>query len=253
MARYRLRYRSTDLQIADELVIGRSSDCHLTVDDDGVSRRHAVIRITDDGAVVEDLQSRNGTTVNGRRIDGPHTLSHLDRIGIGGQELMLLESTRASMEGRGAVTMATAANQPGLGEGFALVGDVARKSLAMGDHQRAEQVIGKHLEGILRAAREGAKVPDDNFEQAVGLALELAEHRGARWIDWIFAVHGATRTLMTSEVIDRLHELVRRHKGASLRELRDYLASFRDRADSLAHAERFRLRRLESLERVLGS
>lgn len=56
---------------------------------------------------------------------------------------------------------------------------------------------------------------------------------------------------MSAELIDRLHEAVRRHRGASLRLLKAYVADQRARASSLTPAERFRLRRLESLERVM--
>ncbi|HEX7797492.1 MAG TPA: FHA domain-containing protein, partial [Vicinamibacterales bacterium] len=40
----------------------------------GVSRQHARITITPDGARVEDLGSKNGTRVNGRRVDAPMDL-----------------------------------------------------------------------------------------------------------------------------------------------------------------------------------
>jgi len=49
-------------------VIGRSSDCDLTVEDANVSRRHAEIRRIGDGYSLVDLDSTNGTEVNGQRI-----------------------------------------------------------------------------------------------------------------------------------------------------------------------------------------
>ena len=49
------------------LIIGREGDCELVVNDDGVSRRHALILRKDDGRVcVEDLRSTNGTAMDGR-------------------------------------------------------------------------------------------------------------------------------------------------------------------------------------------
>lgn len=92
MARYRLRYQSTDLEMPlGDFVIGRSSDCSLAVDDPLVSRRHAVLRVTANGVVAEDLGSRNGISVNGERTVGPQKLKHQDRVTIGSQELVLLE------------------------------------------------------------------------------------------------------------------------------------------------------------------
>lgn len=46
------------------IVIGRAPDCDLVIDDESVSRKHAVI----EGRLLEDLGSRNGTVVNGQRL-----------------------------------------------------------------------------------------------------------------------------------------------------------------------------------------
>ncbi len=49
-------------------VIGRASDCDLTVEDVNVSRRHCEVRRIGDGYSLVDLDSTNGTEVNGQRI-----------------------------------------------------------------------------------------------------------------------------------------------------------------------------------------
>ena len=88
---YRLRYQATDLEVqVGEFVIGRSSSCNLALDDALVSRRHAVLHVTKDTAELEDLGSRNGVTVNGTRVEGRQVLRHLDRIMIGGHEIVLI-------------------------------------------------------------------------------------------------------------------------------------------------------------------
>lgn len=56
--------------------IGRSPDVDLVLDDDTVSRRHAVLRGDRDGLELEDLGSSNGTSINGNSMVG--TLSLLD-------------------------------------------------------------------------------------------------------------------------------------------------------------------------------
>lgn len=76
---------------AGSFVIGRSSACHLALDDPLVSRRHATVDVQPDGAWIEDLDSRNGVFVNGDRIAGRRKLCHLDRISIGSHELVLIE------------------------------------------------------------------------------------------------------------------------------------------------------------------
>jgi hypothetical protein len=48
-----------------------------------VSRRHAEIRLSDEGWVIEDLGSSNGSFVGGKRIAGPRPLTLGDEIGFG--------------------------------------------------------------------------------------------------------------------------------------------------------------------------
>jgi hypothetical protein len=68
-----LRPRSLGLPSAGELeqgrlVIGRSSGCELVLADDTVSRRHAELFIEDGRWLLRDLDSSNGTWLNGRRV-----------------------------------------------------------------------------------------------------------------------------------------------------------------------------------------
>ncbi len=50
------------------VVIGRQSECEIPIPSEEVSRRHAELRVTPDGVMVEDLGSSNGTYINDRRI-----------------------------------------------------------------------------------------------------------------------------------------------------------------------------------------
>jgi hypothetical protein len=77
-----------------EFAIGRSSSCNLALADGLVSRKHAVIHVGPDAAVVEDLGSRNGVAVNGIRIQSPRRLAHMDRVYIGSQELVMIDAAR---------------------------------------------------------------------------------------------------------------------------------------------------------------
>ena len=61
-------------------VLGRHPDCQVVLDDAAVSRHHAQITSEDDCYFIEDLGSRNGTYVNGRRIDGRAPLLDGDRV-----------------------------------------------------------------------------------------------------------------------------------------------------------------------------
>src|SRR4051794_33197455 len=68
--------------VADTLVLGRSSGCEIVLDDANASRRHAEVRRRGDALTVVDLDSTNGTAVNGRRVR-EQALSPGDKITIG--------------------------------------------------------------------------------------------------------------------------------------------------------------------------
>src|SRR5262245_53780364 len=50
------------------ITLGRDPACDVVLDEDAASRRHAVIDVGPTGIRIRDLDSRNGTFVNGRRV-----------------------------------------------------------------------------------------------------------------------------------------------------------------------------------------
>ena len=93
---FRLRYLAHDLELPiGEFVIGRSTECQLSLDDPLVSRRHAVLRVRRDGVSVQDFGSRNGVLVNGTKIVGERELAVGDKVSIGSQEMVLHAATEA--------------------------------------------------------------------------------------------------------------------------------------------------------------
>jgi pSer/pThr/pTyr-binding forkhead associated (FHA) protein len=70
------------------LVVGRAPDCDLTVHDILLSRRHLRLEATDDGWIVQDLQSKNGTVINGERIRFPRVLRDNDVVRFGRSKLV---------------------------------------------------------------------------------------------------------------------------------------------------------------------
>ena len=67
--------------------IGRSRACEIVLDDPGVSRRHAELRLAQDAWVLEDLGSTNGSSVNGAPVDGSRALADGDEIELGSATL----------------------------------------------------------------------------------------------------------------------------------------------------------------------
>jgi hypothetical protein len=73
--------------------IGRAPGCDVVLDDRNVSRRHAEIRRRGPVVVLIDLDSTNGTIVNGRRVR-EHPLADGDRITLGNSRLTFERRTR---------------------------------------------------------------------------------------------------------------------------------------------------------------
>lgn len=72
---------------AGETVIGRASTAAIMLGDDGISRRHARVLVEGNVVRIEDLQSSNGTLVNGVRVD-VQTLKDGDQIQIGSTTIL---------------------------------------------------------------------------------------------------------------------------------------------------------------------
>jgi hypothetical protein len=68
---------------SDELVLGRSSQVHITIADDNVSRRHAQLTLVADQWAIEDIGSTNGTSLNGNVLIGRRVLRNGDEVRVG--------------------------------------------------------------------------------------------------------------------------------------------------------------------------
>jgi two-component system cell cycle response regulator len=74
--------------VASEMVIGRSADCQIQLEDDGVSRRHAKVTQSPEGVIrLVDLVSTNGTWFDGARVDS-HVLRDGDKVQIGNSSIL---------------------------------------------------------------------------------------------------------------------------------------------------------------------
>lgn len=71
----------------DVVTVGRSRECDIHLEDLNVSRRHCQVRKGEGGYVLEDLQSKNGTYVNGAPVQR-WVLSDGDLVIVGDQKLL---------------------------------------------------------------------------------------------------------------------------------------------------------------------
>lgn len=78
-----------ELLLADgENVVGRALDASARVESATVSRWHARVVLAAGSATIEDLGSKNGTYLNGRRVSGPATVVNGDAISLGSVRLV---------------------------------------------------------------------------------------------------------------------------------------------------------------------
>lgn len=132
--------RMTALQIEQQQIftLGRAAENHLTLPHPAVSRRHAEIRTTPQGAQIFDLDSQNGTFVNGRPIKRAHPLQVGDIIQIGPFKVVYGQEGSQLLDPHGNYRI----------DAFNLVRKVTKGSLAdnlFRGNGRQEQVILKDI------------------------------------------------------------------------------------------------------------
>jgi len=81
--------------------VGRGQDCQVVMPEATISRRHALITVYDDTASISDLDSKNGTSVDGRPIGrSPVPVTSTSRIAFGsmGASIVFLKTSTESLQ-----------------------------------------------------------------------------------------------------------------------------------------------------------
>lgn len=139
-------------------LIGRGPDCDIRLDDPLVSARHARVTRNGDRFSIEDLASRNGTRVNGQRIDQSTTLFSGDRIEFGGHRVTFLEHESGPFS---LVEQTTAGDSP-LVKSFELSTEV-RTEVATAVKLRAVLELSRNLSDTLKLNEVLTKILESLF------------------------------------------------------------------------------------------
>jgi hypothetical protein len=270
-----------------EVLIGRSSNCHLVLDDGLVSRRHAQIVVRDDRAVVEDFGSANGVFVNGRRVQASEPLNSGDQLAIGKQTFVVRSASPspavkraersnaetlhglhitpemlASAASAAAEEEIKAGTKPDLRvptesesthreEALELLGGVADKVLALGRGEEAERVLATALNNVLAEVKRGREPAPRVVGRAATYAGKLAEATAhGKWLDYTVELYAALKRPLPIEFVDQMYAVLRRVDAVNLPALRAYLALLHDQATAYGPNERFAIQRLEGFERL---
>ncbi len=134
--------------------------------------------------------------------------------------------------------------------GLSLIGGVADKALAMGRADEAERILQRALVDALAKAPHGDLNPDFT-EKAAYYAIRLAAGTGkGAWIDYVFELYTALRTLLPARLVDELYAVVRKVKHTDKSRVRAYTACLREISHGFGPAERFIQQRIEGFERM---
>lgn len=82
-------YQQSVWELADQLVVGRSNDCDIVINDRQLSRRHFCLEWKSERMFISDLHSTNGTKVNEVLVKERRQLNQGERIKAGSMEFMI--------------------------------------------------------------------------------------------------------------------------------------------------------------------
>lgn len=245
MARYRLRFLLQEFDLPrGATILGRSSDCHVTIEDPLVSRHHARIVLEGDRAVLYDLNSRNGVKVNGRSVKDPTPLADGDRLRIGTQELVfcrvdavpnasakttgfLRHCARCRMpypQEAGACTncgATEALDEETLSGQFGpaaqalwnvqLFIEVLERALSLGRYEDVNRILRKATVQVEERLGGGESIDAPQLAKLASGAAQAALTLGEpTWGQWVAQVYRRVPVMMPEAVVDQLGVLVDR-------------------------------------------
>jgi hypothetical protein len=237
--RYRLRFHLQEVDLrGDEVVIGRGSMCHVTIDDPMLSRRHVRIDLKGSQPTIEDLDSRNGTQLNGRPLSGSAPLRDGDRIRIGARELVFLAPRRINRDFRttsgmtfcvgcavpypsasaqcphcGAISTVEAGVRAGsdvapTGWTFHLLAQVVERAIEQGRLADAERMLSRGVAELDERSAAGVAIDARRVIRVAESAARLGcALRTRRWLDVSTRLHGHCEATPSGEILTLLDRL----------------------------------------------
>lgn len=283
MARYRLRFLLQEFDLPrGATILGRSSDCHVTIEDPLVSRHHARIVLDGDRAVLHDLNSRNGVKVNGVAIKEPTELKDGDRLRIGTQELVFCRveaAPNASAKPTGFLRHCARCRMPYPQEAGAcpncgatealdeetlsgqfgaaaqaiwsvqLFVEVLERALSLGRFEDVNRILRRATVQVEERLVRGDSIDGGQLAKlAVGAARSSLALGEATWGLWVAQVYRRVPLVVPEDVVARLAELAARFPSDMAEPVEHLVAHQRTLAASPQEASS-----LAALERVRAS
>lgn len=166
------------IPVRDAVTLGRDLGNHVVLDDPQVSGHHAVVQRHPEGALLRDLGSTNGTTVNGEPLAGARRLRHGDEVVLG-QVILRVRATAPAPSGAWVLRDLSAGTLHVLEDDRLTVGSAPESTIRLpGGPLRAATVL-VHPDGELWLGADDGERPlgdGDRFE--VGGATFRVERLG---------------------------------------------------------------------------
>lgn len=278
MARFRLRFLLQEFDlVGPEVILGRSPDCHITIEDPLISRHHAKIRVSDDAALLSDLGSRNGVRINGQPVAGEVGLAHGDRVRLGTQELVFLVVSKRDRSARptGYMRMCRACGTaypegalacPHCGAAavsdddtisglvvepkhrwtFQLLGEVIDRAIATGKAVDADRVMRRAAAEVDERVAAGERIDPSEIASVATYALRLCKLLGSQeWLMWALAVHRQHDVTPSAAVVDYLESIDTKSIQGAHEMLAEFAEWWRARAQREARTDVAGLSRIE--------
>jgi hypothetical protein len=279
-----------ELELAGtEVVLGRSPDCQVTIEDPLVSRRHATISLQGAHPTISDLGSRNGVRLNGELINERAVLGHNDRIRLGTQDLVFLvvDADKSSRQTRatgmirqcqscsrpfpeapscphcGAPVIAQTQTaefdtitglivEPEAGWAFQLLGEVVERALNADRVAEAERALQRAAKEIDERVRNNRGVDAVSLSKLSLYAFRLAESQGRiEWVRWVLDLYKAHSAMISLDLVESLEGSSEPFRLAIRSEVNSFLEWWRaQRASRAGEGEQARAGRLAAVLEV---
>lgn len=209
VSQWRIQFRGQGFDLPTGTAdIGRMPDCWLVLSDDQVSRYHARVSCHGSQTTLEDRGSRNGTFVNGRRIEQPVRLQDGDKISIG-RESLIVTCEVAVVESAQAANKASRVTVTSpLTSSIGLLAGLIEKSVRLGRAAEAERYA---TAALTQLARNQCSPESGPVEACIYSVLLLAKQSGqATWIDQVFQLYSDRDWILSENVLSETREALDR-------------------------------------------
>lgn len=238
MVRFRLRFLLQEHDLPPgETVLGRSPDCHITIEDPLISRQHARIVVEQGVVTFHDLGSRNGSRINGRPMTGSQVLVDQDRLRLGAQELVFfrMETSQFAPRSTGAMRLCarcktpfpegplvcphcghavTAVREEETVPGISMpvrrawiaqmFGDFMDRALPQGKYAEADRILRRAAEEAEERIAAG-EIDPAYLARITEYALKLALlKRDPQWVSWVLDAYRRAKRIPSAATVTAL-------------------------------------------------